>query len=142
MKRTNYLRTMLLIFLLWPGLLRAGTIVNSFINLTQLRILPSAGTVHFLSPITAIAFTEARTSLGEFDQQFTAVDNGDAIEASLTSLAAANATASATSLTAAVSGQINSDTDASSSITALGGLSWQFEILGATGPVSLQFRAI
>src|SRR4051794_1060878 len=112
MKTANYAQAIRLSLILLPGLLQASAIVNSSLTLTQLQILPSSGTLHFLSPITATAFTEALTSLGELDQQFASVDNGDAIEASLTSLAAANAAASAMSLTAAVSGHIDSTTTA------------------------------
>ena len=141
MKKTNYARTMLLTLLLSPGLLHASAIVNSSISLTQLQILPSSGTLQFLSPITATAFTEALTSLGELDQQFASADDADATAASLTSLAAANAIGSAPSLTAAVSGHIDSNVPAFASATARGGFSGQFQILGATGPVSLQFIA-
>jgi hypothetical protein len=115
--------------------------VNSYLDLTQFQIVPSAGTVHLLSPVTATAFTEALNSLGQLDQQFTSADNGTATTTAITTLSTAAAAASAISSTASVMGQVNSNTAAASSSTARGALSGLFEILGAINPVSVQFFA-
>ena len=55
---------------LYPAAVRADVVIDSSLSLTQLQILPAAGTVQFISSVTASAFTQVFDSLGGADQQF------------------------------------------------------------------------
>lgn len=124
------------------GILRASVVANSTMNLTQLQILPSSGSLSFLSPITATGFSEALDSLGGLDQQFNSADDGDTATTALSGLAAANAAASAVTFTASASSGVNiHQIESFGSSTARASLSGTFEILGSSSPVNVQFLA-
>jgi hypothetical protein len=130
---------------LCPSALQAGVIVASSLSLTQLQILPSSGTVQFLPPINASAFVQVFDSLGGFDQQFDSVDDGATNVSAATALASAAAAASAVSMTASSSSGINIPQIEAAAGTVPGSpfgmLQGFFQIVGTTGPVSVQFLA-
>jgi hypothetical protein len=119
--------------------------VNSSLSLNQLQILPSAGTLQIISPFNASAFVQVFDSLGGFDQQFNSADDGVASSGAATGLAYATATASAVSLTALTTAGVNIPNQTISAGTVPGSpyglLQGSFEIVGAPGPVSVQFIA-
>jgi len=129
-----------------PAALRADAVSASSI-IAQLQILPSAGSVDFLSPWFASVFAQTQDSLGGFDQQFSSVPDGFATASAMTSLANASGTAVFPQLNASsASGVDIPDITAFAASTANGGpfgsLFGQFEITGAPGPVSVQFTAL
>lgn len=113
----------------WPAWGDIG--VNSSIALTEFEIVPSQGTLHFVGPIRLDLSTEARPA-AIIHQSATVYD----AVASVVALTA-TATGSALALTGAVTGTagVSSLANANESFTGM------FEILGATGPVSVQFIA-
>jgi hypothetical protein len=133
--------------------LQADVTAFGQINLTQLTITASQGTIEYLPPIAsppgctsanlcAAAFSQALDSLGGFDQQFTVADNGATANSASTSLAFASAAASAPDQTAASLGSIAiSQIAASASTSAQGSLAGTFWVVDTTGPVTLQFAA-
>jgi hypothetical protein len=145
MKRIVRNSATLLGLCLYPGtgIVRASVIANSSLSLTQFQILPSSGSIRFLSPVTATGFAQTQDSLGGLDQQSNTIDDAAALAAASTTLANANAAASAPARTAsAVTGVNLSGIDASSSSTARSGLSGAFEIVGASSPVDVLFEVL
>lgn len=125
------------------GILHAGVIANSSLTLTQFQILPSSGSVQFLSPITATAFAQALDSLGGLDQHFNSIDDGATSAAALSALAGATAGASATAFTgSAISSVGIPGIESIGSSTAQASLSGSFEIVGPSSPVAVQFSAM
>lgn len=126
-------------------MLRAGVIVSSSLNLTQFQILPTAGSVQFISPTTASAFTQVFDTLGGFDQQFNTIDDGSTSASAATALAHAMAAASATALTASAASGVNIPELTAGAGTVpgspFGSLQGFFQIVGATSPVSVQLKA-
>jgi hypothetical protein len=133
-------------FCLCPSALQAGVIVASTLNLTQLQILPSSGTVQFLPPINASAFVQVFDNLGGFDQQFDSVDDGATNVSAATALAFASAAASAVSMTASTTAGLNIPQITADAGTTPGSpyglLQGLFQITGAGGPVSVQLKAL
>ncbi|MBV9154819.1 MAG: PEP-CTERM sorting domain-containing protein [Acidobacteriaceae bacterium] len=131
--------------LLFPVVLRADAIVDNSLSLTGLQITPASGSVQLQSGFAASAFAEAKDSLGGFSQQFTTVDDGATSASAATTLAHANAAASVPGLTASTSGGVNiPEINAFAESTANGGpgsLIGSFEIVGTSGPVSVQLAA-
>jgi hypothetical protein len=126
--------------------LRADVISDSSIT-AQLQILPSAGSVEFLPGFFASVFAQAQDSLGGSDQQFNSVPDGATSASAMTSLANASGTALFPQLNASsASGVDIPNITAFASSAANGGpfgsLFGQFEIMGAPGPVSVQFTAL
>jgi hypothetical protein len=113
--------------------------------MTKLQILPSSGTVQFLSPFNASAFVQVADSLGGFDQQFDSVDDGATNVSAATALAYATAAASALDMTASAASGINIPQIEAAAGTVPGSpyglLQGFFQIVGATGPVSVQLKA-
>ncbi len=134
-----------LVLWLFPVVAQGNVIINSSLKLTQLQLLPSAGSVQYLSPFNASTFTQVFDSLGGSDQQYNSVDDGATSSSSTTSLVSATAAASATALTASTSGSLfipqitaSAGTNPGSPYGLLQGF---FEIVGATGPVTVQLKA-
>jgi hypothetical protein len=130
---------------LFPALVHASVIVNSSLSLTHLQISPSAGSVQFLSPFNASAFTQVFDSLGGFDQQYNSVDDGATSAASATALVSATAAASAPALTASTTAnlfipQITASAGSNPG-SPYGLLQGYFQIVGTTGPVTVQLNA-
>jgi hypothetical protein len=145
MKRIVRESAILLALCLHPatGIVQASVIANSSLTLTQFQILPSTGSVRFLSPVTATTFAQVQDSLGGLDQQLNTIDDAAALATASTTLANANAAASAPARTAnAVTGANLAGIDASGSSTARSDLSATFEIVGATGPVDVLFKVL
>ena len=133
----------LAVLCLFPVSLRADVIVSTSLNLTGLQISTSSGTLQLLSPLTAAAFAQAQDSLGGLDQHFNSVNDGTTSASALTFLASASGAASAPLLDASASSGVNiSAIDAAASSVGRGSLRGSFEIVGATGPVSVQFTAM
>jgi hypothetical protein len=130
---------------LYPAVARADVVIDSSLSLTQLQILPSAGSIQFLSPFNASAFTQVFDSLGGADQQFNSVDDGATSASASTTLADATAAASALSMTASTNAGVNIPQITADAGTAPGSpyglLQGFFEIVGATGPISVQLKA-
>ena len=130
---------------LYPAAVRADVVIDSSLSLTQLQILPSAGSVQFFSPFNASAFAQVFDSLGGADQQFNSVDDGATSASASTTFAHATASASALSMTASTTAGVNIPQITADAGTAPGSpyglLQGLFEITGATGPISVQFKA-
>ena len=132
---------------------RADVVVSTSLNLTQLQILPSLGTLSILSGFSASAYGFAEDSLGGFSQQSDPPVPGGpptviASASALTALASANGSASTVSLSASASSGVSilgpSSFDSSASSTGQGGFQGSFEILSAVptpAPVSVTFNA-
>ena len=79
--------------------IHADVVGESSLELLQLQILPSTGTVLFTSPVTASAFTQVFDTLGGFAQGYQSSSGGAASANASTSLAHATASASALLMT-------------------------------------------
>jgi hypothetical protein len=125
-----------------PAILQANVIVNSTLNLTQLQILPASGSVQFLSPLTAAAFVNAQDSLGNADSNFDSQDGGTAAVSAAALLASAAASADSPNQHAGTSSFVNiPQIQAAANSTAQGALLGVFQIVGASGPVSVVLSA-
>lgn len=96
-----------------PGLLalaiplQANVLVDTSVRLTSLQISPSAGSIQWITPLSASAFVEALDSLGGSDQKFGSADDAAISLSALTTLASANAGADAVSRTATADSHVN-----------------------------------
>lgn len=132
---------------LYPAAVRADVIVSTGISLNNLQILPATGSLVVLPGVLASASAQAQDSLGGNDAHSnTVIDDATSANA-VTALANANAAASAMALTAsAVSGvtipQITAFASSGANGAPFGSLFGQFEIVGTTGPVSVQLKAL
>lgn len=118
----------------------ASVIANAQIGLTRLQIIPSAGTVIFLSPWMAEAFAQAQNSLGELDQNFDGPGNTASATGMVTFVNASGA-ANASLLMAGASSFLHITGDAAASGTGRGTLTSMFEITGGSGAVNVQYMA-
>ena len=118
----------------------ATAIANSEINLFNLEIIPSAGTIQFLDLWTAEVFALARNSLGELDAESNSAVGGTVSADAVVTFAEGHSSASAPSLTANASSSVNipGGTVAASSV-GLGTLVNSFLIIGVTGLVDVAF---
>jgi hypothetical protein len=130
---------------LYPAAVRADVVIDSSLSLTQLQIQPSAGSVQFLSPFNASTFTQVFDSSGGADQQFNTVNDGATSASASTTLVHATAAASALSMTASTTAGVNIPQITADAGTSPGSpyglLQGFFEIVGATGPISVQLKA-
>ena len=130
----------------YAAILRAGVIVSTSLSLTSFQILHSAGSVLFIPPTTASAFTQVFDRLGGFDQQFNTIDDGSTSASAATALAHAMATASAFALTASAASGVNIPEVTAGAGTVpgspFGSLQGFFQIVGATSPVPVQLKAL
>jgi hypothetical protein len=134
------------VFSLNPTAVRADVVVSSSLDLSQLQIVPTEGTVEFLSPWTAQVFVQAQDSLGGLDQHFNSVNDSATSASASTALANASGAASFQSLGASAASGVNipdisANASSSSNGSFPGSLSGTFEIVGATGPVTVVFKA-
>jgi hypothetical protein len=124
---------------------QASVIVSSSLSLTQLQILPAAGSVQIISPFNASAFTQVFDSLGGVDQDYNSVDDGATSANSSTTLVSSNAAASAVGLTVSTSSSLLIPQATASAGTEPGSpyglLQGFFQIVGTTGPVSVELTA-
>ena len=131
---------------------RADVLVDTILDLNTLQIVPASGMVEFLSPLTAQVFVQAQDSLDGFDQNFVSVTDGSTDSVGTTPGLLASASGSATGIPTvpilfadAASNvdipNIAAFASSSSNGSFPGSLSGLFEIVGTTGPVSVQFNA-
>jgi hypothetical protein len=127
-------------------------VVNTSLNLIQLQILPSLGSLSILPGFSASAFASAEDSLGGFSQQSDPLFPGgpaitSANASALTTLASANGVASTASFTASASSGVSilgeTPVDLSASSTGASGFQGGFEIVTAGAPtnVNVTFNA-
>jgi hypothetical protein len=125
--------------------IQADVIVSTSLSLAGLAITPASGSVQLQTPFSASAFAQAQDSLGGSSQQFNTINDGATSASASTSLGNANAAASVPGLTATASSGVNiPEISASATATANGGpgsLMGSFEIVGTSGPVSVDFAA-
>ena len=117
MKLTHFRRLVISVCLLTVSA-RAGVIVNTSINLTQLQIIPASGSLQIQSPFVAGAIAQAQDSLGGFDQHSNSVNDTGTSAAALTALASANSAASVPALTLNSASGVNIGVDANASSSA------------------------
>ena len=132
---------------LYSAGVRADVIVSTGISLNNLQILPANGALVILPGVLASASAQAQDSLGGNDAQSNTFTDAAASANALTALANANAASSAMGLTAsATSGvnipQITAFASSGANGAPFGSLFGQFEIVGTTGPVAVQLRAL
>jgi hypothetical protein len=121
--------------------------VTTTLSLNQLQILPASGSLLILPGVLATASAQAQDSLGGAAAQSNTVIDAATSASAVTALANANAAASALALTAsAASGvhipQITAFASSSANGDPFGSLNGSFEIVGTTGPVSVQLKAL
>lgn len=131
----------------YPAAARADVVVTTAISLNQLQILPANGSLVILPGVSATASAQAQDSLGGNAGESNTVFDDSTSANAVTALANANAAASALVLTAnAASGvnipQITAFASSGANGAPFGSLFGQFEIVGTTGPVSVQLRAL
>src|SRR5215469_910844 len=135
----------------FPTALHADVVVDASLKLLQLQILPTAGTVQFVSPWTAQVAVHAEDSLsGKDDHSGSVTDANLTTLNATTALASAGGTASTTSVpfsANAKSGLNIPNIDASASSRSNGNvgfpaysLSGEFKITGTTGSVGVVFQ--
>ena len=146
---TSIYKPVILTFALcfYPAAAWADLIVTTAISLNQLQILPANGSLVFLPGVLASAAAQAQDSLGGNDAQSNTVIDDATSASAMTALANANAAASAMALTgSAASGvnipQITAFASSGANGAPFGSLFGQFEIVGATGPVSVKLKAL
>jgi hypothetical protein len=130
-----------------PAAVRADVIVTSGLSLSGLKFLPASGSLLVLPGVLATASAQAQDSLGGADAQSNTVIDAATSASAVTALANANAATSALALTAsAASGvhipQITAFASSGANGDPFGSLFGQFEIVGTTGPVSVQLKAL
>ncbi len=130
----------------------ADVVVATSLNLTQLQILPSAGSLLVLSPFTASANTQAQDDLSGVSSDFQQMDDGATSASAGTAFASASASASAPALAGGAASGVNiTGATAFASSTGQGGLgedfggTGEFEIVDSSNPnptnVSVTFNA-
>jgi hypothetical protein len=132
---------------LFPSASRADLDVATSMNLGQLQILPASGTLFMLPGVLASASAQAQDSLGGADAQSNTVVDDATWASAVTALANAHGTASAPALNGSASGgvhipQITAFASSAANGDPFGSLFGQFEIVGTTGPVSVQLKAL
>lgn len=135
----------------FPAMLQADVVVKTFVSLEQLQILPSSGSVVFLSPWTAQVAVHAEDSISGVDERSGSVTDSSLVLSAATALANADGAASTASVpysATARSGVNIPEINASASSFSNGdagfpaySLFGDFEITGATGPVTVVFQA-
>jgi hypothetical protein len=128
---------------LGPTVAWADVLVNTQLNLTELQISPTTGTLEILSPVTAFTFAQALDSLGGFDAQSNSVNDSATSVNAATTLASASGAASAPALTGSVTANVSLPDNFNGFGNSAGqsSLSGRFEITGATNPVNVTFNA-
>jgi hypothetical protein len=132
---------------LYPAAAPADVIVTTNLSLSGLQISPANGSLLILPGVLATASAQAQDSLGGADAQSNTVIDAATSASAATALANANAAASAVALTAsATSGvnipQITAFASSGANGDPFGSLFGQFEIVGTTGSVFVQLKAL
>jgi hypothetical protein len=132
---------------LYPAAVWADLIVTTDLSLSGFQILPASGSLLILPGVLATASAQAQDSLGGNDGQSNTVIDSATSASAVTALADAHAAASALALSAsAASGvhipQITAFASSGANGDPFGSLFGQFEIVGTTGPVSVQLKAL
>lgn len=132
----------------FPTIIQADVVVESSIQVLQLQILPTVGTVNFVSPWTANVSVSAEDSVSGASAKSGSQDDGSESLSVGTAYASASGTASTASTpysANATSGVNIPNLGASASSFSNGDPEFsafgEFEITGTTGPVNVVFQA-
>jgi hypothetical protein len=122
--------------------LHADVLVTTSLQLTQLQIQPTTGSVDFLSPWTSFVFAQAEDSLGGLNAKTNSVSDSATSVSAATALANGSSAASFPAMGGSAMSGVTIGPAASASSTGQGQLSGSFEIVGVTGPVSVALTAL
>jgi hypothetical protein len=131
-----------------PQSVWATAIANSALAFSSLQITPGSGTLQLNNPWALIAFSEARNSLGELDQDFALGSSPGSVSVdSMVTWAEGHGTASAPNdppdlnVTGAAASSVNIPGNITGAAESLGRgtLINDFMITGGTGPVNVDF---
>lgn len=115
--------------------IKASVIVDTGLNLLQLQIVPTSGTLQILSPFSASANAQAQDDLSGSNSQFNQVNNSATSATASTAFASASGAADAIGFTASASSGVNiPEVTSFASSTGQGGLGLDF---GGTGQIEI-----